>query len=417
MEGEFWVADLLTIEEIPKKMTKEKFNIIQSDTGGGKTKWAVEILSKYQQERKHNARILFITDTLSNKSSLLHNYEEFTHEYSKFIRDCINRRIATSWAKEVMIMTYAQLAVLLHFNNKFDFGFLDFIIFDEIHMLMKSKDFVIQDLKGEKVTIKIKEIISKKIIESIGGNPYIIGMTATPLSVYNSTFSSHIHKVFTPDEIKSIFHYITSNFYPYSEVRNELERIPLGTKGLIYFDFVGTQERTYELLRNKGHKVDYIFSLKNEKHKDKLTKDRKNIIDTFVNHQKIRDDIDILIINSAYGTGLKFDSPIEFMIIHSYVEDTRIQVRGRYSGNLDKLIYPDKSMNDTLVIPNEFLYTDLFVEDKKLLKKELEIKEKGNSRIKGWTSIHKIIREQKIYEVVDGKRVGNLRPHRIIERL
>ena len=416
MQGEFWVADLLTIEEIPKKMTKEKFNIIEADTGSGKTKWAVEILSKYQKQRKHNGRILFITDTRSNKQSLLHNYKDYTYEYTKFFRECINKRIPTSWRKEVVIMTYAQLAVLLHFNNKFDFSFLDFVIFDEIHALRKQKGFVIKDNSGKDVEIKIKEIVSKKIIESLGGNPYIIGMTATPRNIYKSTFNPYTHEVFSQAERKSLFHYTTGKYYGYSDITAELNRIPKGTKGLIYTELVRDMENICELLKDKGHKAEYIFSLNSEKHAEKLTDDRKNIIDTFVHHQKIREDIDILIINSGYGTGLKFDSYIEFMLIHSHIEDTRKQVRGRYSGNLEKLLYPDKSLYDVIIIPDEYLNKDLFKEDKQRLAEELELKNENNRLIK-WPTISKRIKEQKIYDIEEGKRKGNSRPHRITERI
>jgi len=189
MHRQYWVSDLLPPEQIPLRFRKDKFNIIECHTGSGKTVWAVNDLSKYQINRNHNHRILMITDTCSNKESLLFGNENYTQGYSKEFRQVINKKAKARGFKQIMVMTYAQLAVLLHFKHEFDWDFLDFVIFDEIHYLMKVKDFTIQDENGKDIKIEIKNIVTGKIKSSLGGNTYIIGMTATPSKVYNIQFS------------------------------------------------------------------------------------------------------------------------------------------------------------------------------------------------------------------------------------
>ena len=138
MLGNYYVSDLLTPDKFQQYFRLDKFNILECPTGSGKTVWAVQHLSEYQKQRGHHGRILMITNTHSNKEHLLFNEKEHTQGYSQEVRRRINNRIHI-WqkdsTKQIMVMTYAQLAVLLHFKHEFDWDFLDFVIFDEIHEL------------------------------------------------------------------------------------------------------------------------------------------------------------------------------------------------------------------------------------------------------------------------------------------
>ena len=415
-----YVSEIISDEKIPLYFKFDKFNIMECPTGSGKTVWAVRHLSEYQRKRGHHGRILMITNTHSNRDHLLFNEESHTQGYSQWVRERINKKIAIWQAddtKQIMVMTYAQLAVLLHFEHPFYWDFLDFVIFDEIHELPKSNNFIIQDNGGNDVKIDVRGIVINKILESLGKKTYLIGMTATPNAIYNHMpFMGRYHKVFTQAEILSLVSYKVGEYSPYGKFQNVLTQIPQGKKGLVYFDYITTMERAYKMLKTHGHKAEMIWSVNNEKHKHKMTDDRLNIVDVFVREQRIREDIDILIINAAYATGLKFDSHIDFVLAHSYVEDLRTQVKGRYSGDIDILFYPHKGVHDYLAIPREFLYRDLYADDKDLLVQTLNLKNENNRTV-GWTTIKRIIESQNTYDIIEGKRNGNMRSEQIIEKL
>lgn len=93
------------------------------------------------------------------------------------------------------------------------------------------------------------------------------------------------------------------------------------------------------------------------------------------------------------------------MIIHSYENDTQVQVRGRVNNDLSRLYLPQTDYS-AIEVPEDFLNRRLFSEDKKQLCSVLNI-HNPSGRLYKWTSIHTLLLHAG-YQVCEG-RDGNLR--------
>ena len=65
---------------------------------------------------------------------------------------------------------------------------------------------------------------------------------------------------------------------------------------------------------------------------------------------------------------------MDFFIAHDTGETHITQSRGRYRGNLDTLYIYDRESGGGVVVPQEFIERDLFMDDLKLLRITLDIK-------------------------------------------
>ncbi len=95
-------------------------------------------------------------------------------------------------------------------------------------------------------------------------------------------------------------------------------------------------------------------------------------------------------------------SRVDYIIINSSHEDTQIQVRGRYTGDLDIIYLPAMADMIQVKIPDAFLARRLFREDKEKLCRILNIRNSRNNRLCGWTTIRRILIDSD-YQILDAR--------------
>ena len=83
---------------------------------------------------------------------------------------------------------------------------------------------------------------------------------------------------------------------------------------------------------------------------------REQILKNFI----IPEKYNLLIINASCATSIKIKSRVDYIIINSSHEDTQIQVRGRYTGDLDIIYLPAMADMIQVKIPDAFLARRLF---------------------------------------------------------
>ena len=184
-----------------------------------------------------------------------------------------------------------------------------------------------------------------------------------------------------------------------------------GEKALIYTDRISTVTEIVEELSNirlkswstgyeKQIKAIGLWSTNNSS--NEMTEEqilcRKSIIETGM----IPDDIDVIIINSAYETGINIkDSRIETVVVNSVDLDTQIQARGRVRKDIANLYLKSKSKENEIkiTVSDKWIDRALTKDDKKLLCIELNLVNQ-NGRALSWTSVKKIL-EYSGYRVTD----------------
>lgn len=131
-----------------------------------------------------------------------------------------------------------------------------------------------------------------------------------------------------------------------------------------------------------------------------MTQEQRNVRETILSTFTIPDEYNLLILNASSETSLKIKSPVDYVIIHSYENDTQVQVRGRVNNDLSRLYLPQTDYS-AIEVPEDFLNRRLFVEDKKLLCSVLNI-HNPSGRLYGWTSIHQLLLHAG-YQVCEGR--------------
>ena len=141
-----------------------------------------------------------------------------------------------------------------------------------------------------------------------------------------------------------------------------------------------------------------------------MTEEQKALRQKVLADETIPDHLDLLVINAASETCIKIQEKnrkVDYMIIHIANEDTRIQVRGRYCGDLPALYLHDAAIDPANVeVPPSFLGKKLFSKEKEALCQALNLRAPNNELYK-WKKVKQILVAGN-YTVQDG-REKNLR--------
>jgi len=404
----------------PDRFKSGKINVIKCPTGAGKTHYALNELPKFSQS---NNCILFLTDTNMNKEQILNIYpntKNYNKEWRKFINShtkdkIVKKRDLNGWGTfknvkvSIITMNYAEVGAIIEYGHPFEWSKLDYIVCDELHNLINFQNIIV---KGK--SVNILNNTKRKIEHTLYNYPdvKIIALTATPDKVYNN-FKNTIN-VLTPQEYNILYQYETFNTLYYNNYLELLDQIPLNKKGIIYFINIRRLQTAEKYLKNKGHKAVSIWSKAN---KDKpMNENQIRLIDYITKRQSIPKELDILLINSACGTGVNIkNNDIDFMIIHSADKETITQVRGRLRNDLNLCFQYSPSYQKPIVVPDEYLNRPLSSEEKEYLCVEiLKVWNSKENKPYKWKGVIKPL-EKNGYKIIN-KTIKNKRMS-IIEKL
>ena len=201
---------------------------------------------------------------------------------------------------------------------------------------------------------------------------------------------------------KDIRQYETKTIKEYSNIKSLLEKTAKGKVGLVYVAHIRKMQELSEYLNSKGIRAVAFWSIRNGEYQ--MTDEQLKARESIINNEEMPKGYEVVMINSSSETSINIRSRIDYIVINSAEEEVRIQVRGRYRGDLEELYLYDKSV---LEIPQEFMDRPLFHEDKQDLCRALEMRDK-NGRTVGWTTVRKKLMESEDYFLNEGKR-GNKR--------
>ena len=125
-----------------------------------------------------------------------------------------------------------------------------------------------------------------------------------------------------------------------------------------------------------------------------MDKEQLDAVECVTKYEKIPNNVQVLIINAAYETGLNIKSQVDYVVVNDSNEDTQTQVIGRMRHDIDTVYLLDKANNLVWISGKQmegWLDKPLTVEDKDRLCAELGFKDKWNRPL-GWTSIKKSLK-------------------------
>ena len=390
MKGTKWLSEAVHPEEFENGC----LNLVCAPVGCGKSAWALNELSKIVLKPY---KMLYLIDTRNGNNQIVWQNEQAVF-YSNEWRETVEHN--SVWFGEarnedkIVVMTYAKFGMLA---EKYpDFG-LDFelILCDEIHSLPKFRFYG----KEEKNPHALAQERLEKLIRL--SDVLVVGMTATPERA-EKWIDCPRHYI-TVDE--GVRQWDTRKAIHYTNQFQVLKQFSPKEKGIVFFYQVSAMLKFQKAAEEQGFRPICIWS--RGKQDPKMNDEQIKAIDYILAKEELPPQYDMVIINASSETGINIRGQVDYIMIHTRQEETRIQVRGRYRGDLDRLYLLDS--DGELFVPEEFLDRRLFKEDRDKLCEILNIKDNSNHLMKWPTVKAKLIQAGYCVKDADNQREKNRR--------
>lgn len=390
MKGTKWLSEAVHPEEFEKGC----LNLVCAPVGCGKSAWALNELSKTVSKPY---KMLYLIDTRNGNNQIVLQNEKATF-YSDEWRETVEQNIVwfgeALYGDKIVVMTYAKFGVLAEKYPSFGLDF-ELILCDEIHSLPKFRAFG----REERNSHTLAQERLEKLIRHPG--VLVIGMTATPERV-EKWMDCKLHYI-TVDE--SVRQWDTRKTISYTNQFQVLKQLSPSEKGIVFFIQVSAMLKFQEAAIEQGFHPICIWS--RGKKDPAMNEEQVKAIDYILKNERLPSQYDMVIINASSETGINIRGQVDYIMIHTRQEETRIQVRGRYRGELDRLYLLDS--DGELFVPEDFLDRRLFKEDKDKLCEILNIRDNSNHLMKWPTVKAKLIQAGYCVKDADNQREKNRR--------
>lgn len=397
-----YISEVVSVSDFDR----DTINLIFSPCGSGKTTFIETTLKDYAQ--KANRDLLYLAPTCALRDAVNSRGEEY-------IDVCPDgREIRRLKQKGITAMTYAKFGSMIAKAKEQDtydaskfWGSNSVICLDEMHQ-------AVNQLHYSKNDNNITQIALDELIErSKDKSNLIVAFSATPQSAINFMFSRFDGKNLRLRLTRPALHlksYVAKTEIKYRNLPQLIEELDPTQRGLIYIDRISQIEKTMPMLESRGIHAVGIWSPRSKK---RMIDEQWRAVESIVRDEAVPNDIQVLIINAAYQTGLNIDpnkTRLDYIVVHNSNEDTQTQAKGRYRGDIDVVYTREKSSECEYVIAQEaiapYLEIRLYTEDKKELCEKLDLRDDRGRQL-GWRKIKSILRDEG-YEIYD-THTGNVR--------
>lgn len=283
----------------------------------------------------------------------------------------------------ITAMTYATFAALCIYKPQ-EWLWLDenaLIVCDELHQCIKWSK-----IEQENNSMNLHKVAIQEIHKRIDIGARVVALSATPRVIYQEYKDAVNMPIHAP-----LKHYKIGTTNTYSNIWNLIKTLPADKKGVIYVPHVSQMIDVSNALAERDIESVCIWSMNNS---NKMDKEQLDAIECVTKYEKMPNNVQVLIINAAYETGLNIKSQVDYVVVNDSNEDTQIQVIGRVRHDIDTVYLLDKANNIVWISGKQmegWLDKPLTVEDKDRLCTELGFKDKWNRPL-GWTSIKKSLK-------------------------
>ena len=381
-----YVSDVVDLHDIKRG----KLNLIFAPCGCGKTYFVENTLKRNAQE-KTGKDLLYLSPTISLREAVEHR--GIPVESLDW-----NGLPVYEWKQDgITAMTYAAFGKRIY-EAKMACTYKDadwwngraIICLDELSQAVRQSRF------PSGGGLNYTKIAFDEIVRRVrNANNVVVTVSATP-TLAVSRFINDIHLVKMREAPVG---YIDERVERYDRLDRVLKSLDPSQRGIIYIRHIKQLLDAEQALRDRGISATAIFSKHSKYHK--MSPDRLKVIQTLVSEEKLPDDVQVLLINAAFETGLNIrpeKSHLDYVVVHESSEETQIQARGRYRGDIGVAYYkkfsderPEHVIDAETVAP--YLERKLTPADTKELSEKLDLRD-GRGRPLGWTSVKRVLMNQ-----------------------
>ena len=419
--------------------TSGQVNVLDQGTAAGKTTLALNLF----QQLPPSAKKLYVCDTTINRDKMLEcanttkidevwidaikhrkvelrNYEESRNKGSKYIPtdqefvevmfESVNEQIA--------ITTYEKLGIiLLEFPDLFHY--LDMVVLDEVHNLVEYMQWEKNKIRARNKYISEERLNAILRIESgkynllkcisqanIYPSLYIIALSATPTQFnnYMNNLGTEINKVETD---ANLVQFKFEQEIIYNNLQQTILKLDLSPdKAVVFLTTITEMNKLQKYIEQfTNHKAICLWSVNANQPMDNVQLSAREYL---IKEEKIPEDIDILILNRAYETGINIkDEYLQYMIVHQTREDliTQMLGRNRRDGKIAYILEKNdngKKQYNGIIVPDKFVNVPLYTKDKDELCEALNLQRQGH--MYKWKGLKPILLKDNVYSIEEGRK-------------
>lgn len=399
-----YVSDAVDMTDI----RKGQLNLVYAPCGSGKTYFVEHKLKECADDPSQD--VLYLVPTISLREA----FELRGEDFEAF--ELWNGAIAYERKQEgFTAMTYAAFGAKIQkarekgtYRDGLFWNDHSVICADELSQAVKQSHFSGGSANFTKVAL---EELKKRIANKTNT---VVTVSATPKPFLDDGF------FLFPGKMEALTRLVKMFFRPegykdgcvesYHNLKNLLKKLDASQRGMIYVTQITQIDRAVSLLQDRGINAVGIFSTNNSDHK--MSREQMAVRKSLIRDEKIPEDVQVLVINAAYETGLNIrpeKSRLDYIVVHDKNEATQVQVRGRYRGDIETVYYRREPEDGLGEIPEDviapYLGRRLTSDDKKRLCGELGFKDK-RGRTLGWRTVKPLLEAQG-YEVLEKKSGGD----------
>ena len=397
-----YVSNVIDLED----MRRGKLNLVYAPCGSGKTYFVENVLKDMQEKPGKNMLYLAPTVALVRALKFRGDCHLRTDGHGQFIRE---------WRYAgITAMTYAAFGSIVKrerengtYNDSKLWNDGSVICADELSQAVSQSNYT--DRNGRRVPDD--QNLTKIALDELGkrisnDSNLVVTVSATPLKLTGRYFH----------DVRPVGMYLTPKGYRDGEVRNYsdlnklLGQIDPSKRGLIYIGRVSEMLKAVELLESRGIHAVAIYSRNYET--VPMGEEQLAAVEALEMDERIPDDIQVLLINAAYETGLNIrpeKSHLDYVVVHDINRDTQTQARGRYRGDIGTVYHKVEPSSETQIISPDklepYIGKRMRTPDKNQLLSEFNFIDDHHRRMR-WPTFAKLLEEQG-YTIEDGKdKVG-----------
>lgn len=390
-----------------------KLNLITAPCGSGKTTAAFTSIPEYLNVEPRKSLIL--TNTIANAEEFIQDEKAYYYDYTGKEWD------ATFYPlhDKPTVITYALFGAKVK-KGELDPSYYDYIVCDELHVLNKYIGMARGRLKkqypqaapweiNDMLQITCFTYIALETITQLikAGETWMFALTATPEQLYKNDLKQLSTIINEVQYSQKLHAYDIFCKFEYAEIEPILRNLlPENRKRLFYFNTVKELKKYKQILLDCGRAAEAIWSTE---HESSMSSHQLTTRDFIIQEHRFPDDVQDLLINGAYETGINIKDPlVKEAYIHTGNKDTQEQAKSRLRQDLEIVGYYNRDKNKAVktaaakktlhkdyipLIPECYFNIKLFSNDKENLINIIHFPAK-------WTSLKKALVSEG-YEVVD----------------
>lgn len=339
-ENEFYLSDSIIYESFKLGA----LNLICAPCGSGKTTAAFETIPQYLKVLPK--RSLILINTVSGAEEFVKDERAYYYDYNGQEWDTF----FTPQYDKPTVMTYALFGAKVK-SGELDPEAYDYLVCDQLHALNKYIAMARGKLKKQypqAAPWEINDMLQMTCFTYIAietvhqliktQRTWVFALTATPEQLYKYDLAK-LGKIINEVQFSQKLHaYQILYKFEYAEIEPILRAVlPENRKRLFYFNTIKELQQYKQVLIDCGRAAEAIWSINAS---TKMNEHELTTRECVLNEHRFPDDVQDLLINSAYETAISIKDPmVKEGYIHTSNKDTRVQAVNRMRQDLEIVGY------------------------------------------------------------------------------